>query len=273
MPARRSERIRARREASDAPAARNETNSRLAIRLPRMRPPNAPARVSRVLRALSVPSGAPAGAPPRNRARAPPRATRRAPQRASPRAPPPPPPPADLPTNLEVEMVVLNSVPMSLPATVVPTRGDPIATARLQKEFMGFAKEATEGCKVELVDDNIFHWIATIPGPPDTPYEGGFFKLDLVFPTNYPFQPPHVEFLTRIFHCNITKLGYICLDILRENWSPALSVSKVLLSIMSLLADPNPSDPLEPDIADLYNWDLTQHNENARKWTNQYAKP
>ena len=85
-----------------------------------------------------------------------------------------------------------------------------------------------------------FKWVSTIAGPKGSPYEGGVFYLDIQFPSDYPFKPPKVTFSTRIYHCNITSQGAICLDILKDNWSPALSVSKVLLSVSSLLTDPNP---------------------------------
>ncbi|XP_017009858.2 uncharacterized protein [Drosophila takahashii] len=156
--------------------------------------------------------------------------------------------------------------------TAIPTQGDPLSTARLQKEIAEFAREQTEGCRVQVVDGNLFHWIATIPGPPETPYEGGNFKIEMVFPSNYPFQAPYIAFITRIYHCNIAMSGHICLDILSSQWSPALSVSKLLISIMSLMADPNPNDPLESGIAELYRKNRTQHDDHAREWTRKYAK-
>ena len=85
---------------------------------------------------------------------------------------------------------------------------------------------------------------ATILGPTDSPFEGGVFFLNIHFPTDYPFKPPKFAFTTRIYHPNINSNGAICLDILRSQWSPALTVAKVLLSICSLLCDPNPDDPL-----------------------------
>ncbi len=109
-------------------------------------------------------------------------------------------------------------------------------------------------------------------GPTDSPYQGGLFKLNIVFPLDYPFKPPKITFITKIYHPNVNANGIICLDILKNQWSPALTISKVLLSISSLLTDPNPEDPLVPEIAQLFKSNLVKYNENARNWTNKYAK-
>ncbi|XP_075854728.1 ubiquitin-conjugating enzyme E2 D3 isoform X2 [Microcebus murinus] len=117
----------------------------------------------------------------------------------------------------------------------------------------------------------VFHWQATIMGPNDSPYQGGVFFLTIHFPTDYPFKPPKVAFTTRIYHPNINSNGSICLDILRSQWSPALTISKVLLSICSLLCDPNPDDPLVPEIARIYKTDRDKYNRISREWTQKYA--
>ncbi|KAB0347744.1 hypothetical protein FD755_004826 [Muntiacus reevesi] len=106
---------------------------------------------------------------------------------------------------------------------------------------------------------------------PDSAYQGGVFFLTVHFPTDYPFKPPKIAFTTKIYHPNINSNGSICLDILRSQWSPALTVSKVLLSICSLLCDPNPDDPLVPDIAQIYKSDKEKYNRHAREWTQKYA--
>uniref|UniRef100_A0A7N9ATI8 E2 ubiquitin-conjugating enzyme n=1 Tax=Mastacembelus armatus TaxID=205130 RepID=A0A7N9ATI8_9TELE len=105
----------------------------------------------------------------------------------------------------------------------------------------------------------------------DSPYQGGVFFLTIHFPTDYPFKPPKVAFTTRIYHPNINSNGSICLDILRSQWSPALTISKVLLSICSLLCDPNPDDPLVPEIARIYKTDSQKYNKLAHEWTLKYA--
>lgn len=120
-------------------------------------------------------------------------------------------------------------------------------------------------------DDNIYLWKATIIGPEGSPYAGGIFNLDIQFPVDYPFKPPRVTFTTKVFHPNINSDGAICLDILKDQWSPALSVEKVLLSICSLLTDANPKDPLVSEIARLYESNRALFNTTAREWTLRYA--
>lgn len=105
----------------------------------------------------------------------------------------------------------------------------------------------------------------------DSPYEGGVFFLDIRFPNDYPFKPPKIKFVTKIYHCNVNAKGGICLDLLKENWSPALTTPKVLLSISSLLTDPNTDDPLVPEIAKLYKSNKKRHDKTAREWTQKFA--
>lgn len=108
-------------------------------------------------------------------------------------------------------------------------------------------------------------------GPPDSPYQGGLFFLKIQFTPEYPFKPPKVKFTTKIYHPNINADGGICLDILKDQWAPSLTVGKILLSISSLLTDPNPDDPLVPEIANLYKTNRAAYEEMARSWTQQYA--
>jgi ubiquitin-conjugating enzyme E2 D/E len=128
----------------------------------------------------------------------------------------------------------------------------------------------------------------TSPTQGDSPYSGGVFFLSITFPTDYPFKPPKVSFTTKIYHPNINANGSICLDILRDQWSPALTISKgaphkphimvlgshllpVLLSICSMLTDPNPDDPLVPEIAHMYKTEPTRYESTAREWTRKYV--
>lgn len=146
------------------------------------------------------------------------------------------------------------------------------ATKRISKELADMVKEDLGNCSAgPKSEDDIFHWTGTIIGPTDTPYVGGTFFLDIHFPKDYPFKPPRVRFVTKIYHCNINSGGGICLDILKDQWSPALTISKVLLSISSLLSECNPSDPLVPEIAALYESNRVDHDKNAREWTLRFA--
>jgi ubiquitin-conjugating enzyme E2 D/E len=146
-----------------------------------------------------------------------------------------------------------------------------MATKRLQKELQDISKDTPSNCSAGLLGNDLFIWQATIIGPTETPYEGGIFHLKMVFQPDYPFKAPSVTFTTKIYHPNINDNGSICLDILKDQWSPVLTVSKLLLSICSLLNEPNPNDPLMPSIANLYKTNREQFNANAREHTLKYA--
>ncbi|KAK6304912.1 hypothetical protein J4Q44_G00254980 [Coregonus suidteri] len=128
-----------------------------------------------------------------------------------------------------------------------------MALKMIHKELNDLARDPPAQCSAGPVGDDMFHWQATIMGPNDSPYQGG------------------LAFTTRIYHPNINSNGSICLDILRSQWSPALTLSKVLLSICSLLCDPNPDDPLVPEIARIYKTDSDKYSKIAREWTQKYA--
>ncbi len=120
-------------------------------------------------------------------------------------------------------------------------------------------------------DEDMTKWEGSIIGPEGTPYGGGLFKISIRFPEDYPFVPPKVKFITRIYHCNVNSNGAICLDILKDQWSPALTITKVLMSLCSLLNDCNPDDPLVSNIATMYKENRAEHDLIAREWTQTYA--
>jgi ubiquitin-conjugating enzyme E2 C len=126
------------------------------------------------------------------------------------------------------------------------------AAMRLQKELMDLMMSGVEGISAFPSDDNLFEWVATVQGANQTAYEGLEFQLTLKFGANYPFEPPVVTFTTPCFHPNIDGHGAICLDILKENWTAVLTASQVLLSIQSLLDNPNNASPLNPQAASLW---------------------
>ncbi len=147
-----------------------------------------------------------------------------------------------------------------------------MALRRLQREYEEIQRDPPANCTAGPVnEDDFFTWEAMIFGPADSPFQGGVFRLRICFPSDYPFKPPIVTFKTKIYHPNINTAGGICLDILKNQWSPALTISKVLLSILSLLTDANPSDPLMPEIADLYKRDRAAYDAKAQEWTRAYA--
>ena len=145
------------------------------------------------------------------------------------------------------------------------------AIKRIEYELKEMQDNPPFNCSAGLINDNLYQWQATIIGPTKSPYEGGVFYIRIEFPKTYPFKPPKLNFITKIYHCNISNDGSICLDILKEQWSPALTISKVLLSICSLLDDPNPDDPYLPEIANLLKNNKRLHDENARNYTLRYA--
>jgi ubiquitin-conjugating enzyme E2 D/E len=146
------------------------------------------------------------------------------------------------------------------------------AIKRIMKELNDLGNDPPANTSAGPVGDDLFQWEGTVLGPEGTPYEGGVFFLSVLFPSDYPFKPPKVQFATHIYHPNINGNGSICLDVLKDQWSPALSIGKLLLSIRSLLSDPNPDDPLDPFKADQYKNQRAQFDKTAREWTDKHAK-
>ena len=147
-----------------------------------------------------------------------------------------------------------------------------MALKRIHKELADLQRDPPANCSAGPTDESdLYNWTASIMGPDDSPFQGGVFFLNVQFPTDYPFKPPKLSFTTRIYHPNINSNGSICLDILKDQWSPALTISKVLLSISSLLTDANPNDPLVPEIAHIYKNDRSRYDNTAREWTRRYA--
>tara|TARA_R110002074_G_scaffold24023_3_gene71993 strand:- start:2295 stop:2741 length:447 start_codon:yes stop_codon:yes gene_type:complete len=145
------------------------------------------------------------------------------------------------------------------------------ALKRLKVEAEELKIKPPCNCSAGPINDDLLLWNASIIGPTDSPYQGGLFNLKISFSKSYPFKPPKIIFITKIYHPNINSSGSICLDLLAGQWSPALTVSKLLLCICSLLTDPNPDDPLEPVIAKIYKNDINMFNKNAFEWTQIYA--
>ncbi|XP_013592104.1 PREDICTED: ubiquitin-conjugating enzyme E2 36-like isoform X1 [Brassica oleracea var. oleracea] len=172
---------------------------------------------------------------------------------------------------------------------------------RIIKETQRLLSEPAPGISASPSEENMRYFNVMVLGPSQSPYEGGVFKLELFLPEEYPMSAPKVRFLTKIYHPNIDKvscsnhlplfclyrsqnkthfhklvylnvqLGRICLDILKDKWSPALQIRTVLLSIQALLSAPNPDDPLSENIAKHWKSNEAEAVETAKEWTRLYA--
>lgn len=144
---------------------------------------------------------------------------------------------------------------------------------RIIKETQRLLSEPAPGISATPSEDNLRYFQVSILGPQQSPFEGGVFHLELFLPEDYPMAPPKVRFMTKIYHPNIDKLGRICLDILKDKWSPALQIRTVLLSIQALLSAPNPDDPLDEGIASEWKNNEAGAMATAKQWTRQFAIP
>jgi ubiquitin-conjugating enzyme E2 G1 len=153
------------------------------------------------------------------------------------------------------------------------------AAARiLQKQFREIENDPSAGFSAGLVDDNIFKWRVTIIGPPKTPYESGIFPAILDFPAEFPDLPPKMRFICPMYHPNIRDTGEVCISILHppgqdvyeyehasERWLPIHTVESILLSVISMLSDPNCESPENVDAARTYNNDRKEYMRKVRK--------
>lgn len=139
--------------------------------------------------------------------------------------------------------------------TSVATDGHSVAK-RLQSELVQLMFSNTPGISAFPESDaNILKWYGTIEGPADTPYQGLKFKISLEFPANYPYTAPSIKFVSPMWHPNVDMSGNICLDILKEKWSAIYNVQTILLSLQSLLGEPNNKSPLNAQAAQLWDTD------------------
>ncbi|EAY01001.1 bendless protein, putative [Trichomonas vaginalis G3] len=143
---------------------------------------------------------------------------------------------------------------------------------RIMMEVRKMATNLPPGISITQNPENTHHFFVVIDGPPSTPFEGGKFKLELFLTDKYPIEPPKAHMLTKIYHPNIDKLGRICLDILKTEWTPVMNIETTVLSIQSLMCEPCLEDPLETQICQHYVTDRKGAEETAREWTKLYAK-
>lgn len=144
---------------------------------------------------------------------------------------------------------------------------------RIGKELEECRQDTKSGVSLELVSESdLTHLTGYFKGPPGTPYEAGVFKVDINIPNEYPFKPPVMKFLTKIYHPNISSVtGAICLDILKDAWTPILTLKLSLISLQSLLQLPEPSDPQDAEVAKHYISNKAGFEETAAYWTKLYA--
>ncbi|WFD29414.1 E2 ubiquitin-conjugating enzyme [Malassezia sp. CBS 17886] len=143
---------------------------------------------------------------------------------------------------------------------------------RVAKEIAVCANDNDDDIQVHMVDDSPFHLLGTFPGPENSPFEEGLFRVDICVPEGYPFQPLKMRFLTKVYHPNVSsQSGAICLDILKDQWSPVYTLKSTLLSLRSLLCSPEPSDPQDAEVAKHYTSDVASYEQTARHWTHLYA--
>jgi len=150
------------------------------------------------------------------------------------------------------------------------------ASGRLRKELNEVGKvDKSSGVSAAAAGDvsDLRHLKGKINGPESTCYEGGIFEIDIRIPKQYPFEPPKMKFITKIWHPNISsQTGAICLDILKDQWSPALTIKTALLSLRALLSSPEPNDPQDAEVAKMYIGDRKKFEKTAKFWTESYAK-
>merc|ERR1711998_426269 len=141
-----------------------------------------------------------------------------------------------------------------------------VAIARLMGDLKELTMEPNEGCSAApLNDDNPFVWAGSLFGPADTPWEGGIFSMRVFFSPEYPVKPPKVRFTCEMFHPNVYSDGVLCLDIIQDQWKPIYTVGNILISIQSMLTDPNCASPANPEAAQMYQNDRKEYNRRVRR--------
>ena len=147
-----------------------------------------------------------------------------------------------------------------------------MAQKRIENELNNFNKNPPPNITVKPINNNdMFKLKATIIGPSDSPYEGGTYNLNIVYSKDYPFKPPRLTFTTKIYHPHIKANGIIDINILKDDWSVALTIETILLSIQIFLTEPSPEYPLVPEIAELYRSNIYMYYKKAHEWAVKYA--
>mmetsp|Transcript_23403 Transcript_23403/g.37637 ORF Transcript_23403/g.37637 Transcript_23403/m.37637 type:complete len:205 (-) Transcript_23403:99-713(-) len=144
---------------------------------------------------------------------------------------------------------------------------------RLEKELQDIrALSQDSSVTADSVDGDLTHWKGSMTGPEGTPYSGGRFDINIEIPPDYPYNPPKMKFDTKIWHPNISsQTGAICLDVLGKEWSPALTIRTALLSIQALLSAPEPDDPQDAEVAEMFKHNRELFNQTAKYWSETFA--
>jgi len=148
-------------------------------------------------------------------------------------------------------------------------------TKKLYGELKHLRKNPIEGITAGPIDENdLTKWKGRVEGPKGTPFEGGYFHFKINIPKNYPFEPPEVKMITKVYHPNINpQSGNICVNILKKGvWVPTNNIQSVLLSLQGLLTKPNPDSPLEGETNKVYLENIDKYNETVREWVKLYAQ-
>ncbi|KAF7730526.1 hypothetical protein EC973_001907 [Apophysomyces ossiformis] len=147
-----------------------------------------------------------------------------------------------------------------------------MALKRIQRELGDIIRNPTPGIVVTAEENDVFRWKGLLSGPENSPYKGGTFKLDIVFSADYPFKPPTIKFMTKIYHPNIDDDGAICMDLLKADvWKPANRVIQILEALIILLEEPNPDDALVGSIAEVYNSNRAKFRKLAKEYVDKFA--
>ena len=143
---------------------------------------------------------------------------------------------------------------------------------RIEKELKDFEKAPLPGCEAGPLDESeITKWVGTIPGPKETPYEGGTFEWEAEYPADYPFKPLKFTMVTKVYHPNVNGNGSVCMSILKDEWESKYTIKDVLMRVISLLECPDPTHPLEAAIAKEFTDNKPQFEATAKEWTKKYA--
>ena len=144
-------------------------------------------------------------------------------------------------------------------------------------------QDPVPGVRILYKSPELDNFIFEVRGPSDCSFENGYFKVHCHIPEEYPFKPPVMSFMTKIWHPNVSSVvgfrfycspqtGAICLDVLKDKWTPACNMASSLNSLISLFTDAVPEDPQDWEPAKMYVEDRPGYERKVREWVTQYAQ-